>query len=468
MKKSLLFAFSLLATSSMVAQTDEPIIIDTFRCDQMSGNGEWMIGRSNTWDDGTGYLSTESSICNTRTGEIFGWADLYTLTPYSRPISSKGIGVASTYDEATNWTEVPFLLVPGQEPKILSQFYTQGQFAGKDCYAVAITDEATAFLGYYEIGNKRYPFISDINEDLTVGEPDFLPLPQKDVFGSEPYTVHLCCMSDDATRVAGTVVSVFPGIGQKSYPIVYTKDTNGEWTYSYPMDFMTDSSSPETAVSFYQYQVAISPDGTKFACTQEVPDKSGSFPEYVVWSVDLGSGKAEKIESENPDIVATRILDNGIITGTFFATIKISYIYIPGAEDFVDFVEYTKGVNPEYGEWMEDNLMVKVQDVDQNGQIVDRVLPNTGQIYVADDMTAFGSGFQTSNYDEYYNLGLWSYVFTNFEQSGLKDTFSTSETGPLPVYNIQGIRVATLDSEAQISALPAGLYIIGSRKILVK
>lgn len=468
MKKSLLFAFSLLATSSMVAQTDEPIIIDTFRCDQMSGNGEWMIGRSNTWDDGTGYLSTESSICNTRTGEIFGWADLYTLTPYSRPISSKGIGVASTYDEATNWTEVPFLLVPGQEPKILSQFYTQGQFAGKDCYAVAITDEATAFLGYYEIGTKRYPFISDINGDLTFGEPDFLPLPQKDVFGSEPYMVHLCCMSDDATRVAGTVVSVFPGIGQKSYPIVYTKDTNGEWTYSYPMDFMTDSSSPETAVSFYQYQVAISPDGTKFACTQEVPDKSGSFPEYVVWSVDLGSGKAEKIESENPDIVATRILDNGIITGTFFATIKISYIYIPGAEDFVDFVEYTKGVNPEYGEWMEDNLMVKVQDVDQNGQIVDRVLPNTGQIYVADDMTVFGSGFQTSNYDEYYNLGLWSYVFTNFEQSGLKDTFSTSETGPLPVYNIHGIRVATLDSETQIFALPAGLYIIGSRKILVK
>lgn len=451
-----------------MAQTPQPKIIDTFRCDQMSGNGEWMIGRSNTWDDGTGYLSTESSICNTRTGEIYGWADLYTLTPYSRPISSKGIGVASTYDEATNWIEVPFLLVPGQEPKILSQFYTQGQFAGKDCYAVAITDEATAFLGYYEIGTKRYPFISVINEDLTVGEPDFLPLPQQDVFGSEPYMVHLCCMSDDATRVGGTVVSVFPGIGQKSYPIVYTKGADGQWTYSYPMDFMTDSSSPETAVSFYQYQVAISPDGSKFACTQEIPDQTGSYPEYAVWSVDLENDTAEKIESENPDIVATRILDNGIITGTFFATIKISYIYTTGAEDFVDFVEYTKGVNPEYAQWMEDNLMVKVQDVDQSGQIVDRVLPNTGQIYVSDDLTAFGSGFQTANYDEYYNLALWSYIFTDFKASGIGTMNSASVNDSREVYNLQGIKVATLSAKDEINTLPAGIYIVGGKKIAVR
>ena len=332
---------------------------------------------------------------------------------------------------------------------------------------MAITDDATAFLGYYEIGIKRYPFVCDINEDLTVGEPDFLPVPQLDVFGSEPYLVHLCCMSDDATRVGGTVVSVFPGIGQKAYPIVYTKGSDGQWTYSYPMDFMTDSSSPETAVSFYQYQVAMSPDGTKFACTQEVPDQNGE-PAYVVWSVDLESGMAEKIESENPDIVATRILDNGIITGTFFATIKISYIYTPGSEDFVDFVEYAKGVNPEYGQWMEDNLMVKVQDVEQGGQIVEKMLPNTGQIYVSDDMTAFGSGFQTTEYDEFYNLRLWSYIFTDFQTSGVDTLSSVAVSDSCEVYNLQGIKVATLSAAEDINSLPAGIYIVGGKKIAVR
>lgn len=467
MRKLLLSGVCAFAVTAF-AQTEQPKIIDKFTCQEMSGNGQWMLGRSNTWfyqPDNAYY--TETSVYNVETGEIFGLEDLFTLTPYSRPISNKGVAILSNYEEATDFYETLYLIVPGQEPKMLKQFYEEGPYKGFECYAGAITDDATAFLAYYEQYPKQYPFVCSLSESYEIGEPVFLPLPEKDIFGLEPFSVQLTAISNDANTVAGIVVSEVPGAGTICYPIVYSKNEKGDWSYSYPMLDMYDVANPDNCPRFYQYQIALSPDGSKLACTQEVPNKVSNFPIYVVWTIDLKDGKATKIESKNPDIVATQILDDGTVTGTYFATIKISYIFTPGAADFIDFAEYAAKVNPEYGKWFEENRMVDVKDYDDNGQLVDKRLPDTGQVYVSNDLKTIASGFQTSQLDEYANPVRWSYVFTDFEPSGIYLPTTETKADKREVYNLMGLKVATLRNGEDVNSLPAGLYIVDGKKILV-
>lgn len=467
MRKLLLLGACAFAASTF-AQAAQPEIIDAFTCLEMSGNGKWMLGRSNTWfyEPDNAYYA-ETSVCNVETGEIFGLEDLFTMTPFSRPISDNGVAILSNYEEATNYYECLYLIVPGEEPKLLKQFYDEGPYKGVECYACAITGDATAFLAYYEQYPKQYPFVCTLSEDYEVGEPQYLPLPEKDIFGQEPFAVELTAISNDAATVAGIVISDVPGSGTICYPIVYTKDDNGEWSYSYPMLDMYDVADPDNCPRFYQYQIALSPDGSKLACTQEVPSLVSNFPIYKVWTVDLEEGTATMIESKNPDIVATRILDDGTVTGTYFATIKISYIYTPGASDFIDFAQYAAKVNPEYGKWFDENLMVDVKDYDEDGKLVDKRLPDTGQVYVSNDLLTIASGFQTSQLDEYANPVRWSYVFTDFEPSGIYLPTAETKADKREVYNLMGLKVATLRNGEDVNSLPAGLYIVDGKKVLV-
>ena len=463
MKKSLLL-FLAMGASAMTFAAEEPMIYDAFRCDQMSANGAWMIGRSNTWEY-EGGLYTESSICEVATGKIYGTADLYTLTPYSRPISNTGVAIMSTYDEETNYYEVPFLLVPGQEPKMLKQFYTSGVYAGKECYAMAIADDASCFLAYYEEYPKQYPFICAINDDYTVGEPEYLPLPAADINGEAPYYVTVTSMSRDCNTLAGMVMT---GDGKTSYPIVYTRK-NGDWEWYCPTVELYDTENPENFPNFYESQIALSADGTKLACTQKIPGAVVNFDDYAVWVFDLKEGTHSVIESENKDVVATQILDDGTVVGTFFATIKVSYIYQPGSEDFIDFAEYAGKVNPEYGKWMEDNLMVVVMDVDENGNQVETTYPNTGQVFVSDNLSVFGAGLQTTEYDQYYNPVLFSYVFTDTNPAGVENVNVAPDTeNPQPVFNLQGVKVATVRNIEEMNALPAGIYIVNGKKVAIR
>lgn len=466
----LTFAFLAIAGSA-VAQTSEPQIYDIFQANQISGNGEWMIGRSNSWvDPDDGYHYKESSIINVKTGELYGTGDLFTLTPFSRAISSKGIAIQSTYDVNTNGMDVPYLIVPGQEPIQLLELYKTGPYARHDCYAVAINDDATMFLGYYEQFPIQYPFICNINSDYSIGEPEYLPLPSKDIFGDDYFYVELTAMSDDGNTIAGMVVSVIESGAVKTLPIVYKRTSNGGWTFSYPVEKMIDFTNPDACISFYDPQspqVALSPDGKLFACTQAIETNLNNFDIYKVWTVDLTTGEINIIQSENPDIVATRILNDGTVIGTFFATINVSYVWKPGYKDFVDFITYVDGLNPEYGTWMKDNLMQTVIDVDNDGQQFEVEMPVTGQVFVSDDMSTFCAGFMTYEYDEWYNNKLWSYVFTDFKTSGITAA-EVVKVENNDVYNLQGLKVASNASAEEINNLPAGIYIINGKKVAIR
>lgn len=471
MIRNLLLGIGLTMSVAMMAQSGEPEIISRFRALQMSANGQWMIGRSTTWlDEETGYYSPESSICNIETGEIYGLNDLFTLTPVSRTISSTGVAIASTYAPETNYYEIPYLIVPGEEPVALQRFNTEGPYKGLECYAVAIADDASAFLAYYEAYPKQYPFICPINPDYTVGEPEYFPLPQKDIFGKEPYSVQLTWMSADCNTVAGLLIASDPNY---AYPIVYTK-TGGTWSYSCPTEKLFDANDPESFPTFYYSaagsQIALSPDGTKLACTREIPSENSNFPIYNIWLIDLTSGELTPVTSENPDLIATGVLDDGTIVATFFATITVGYIKTPEMSDFVDFAQYLASISPEAGTWMEENIMVKVQDVTPSGEIVDLLMPDTGQVFVSDDLSVIGAGkIINTEFDESYNPVYYSYIFNDLPGSaGVEEIKGIADDGVLRVYNLTGVNILNTRDASRLNELAKGVYIVNGKKIAIK
>ena len=470
MKRKFLTILALGTGLLAMAQGENPEVIAKFNCHNMSANGEWMIGRSKTWQDpDDGSFNPESSLCNVKTGEIFGYADLFTLTPVSRNISSKGIAIVST--DAVIFTgpdmyevhEMPYILVPGEEPIELNELYDHSPSNTKECYAAAIADDASAFLGYFEAYPQQYPFLCTINEDLTIGEPEFFPLPQKDIFGQTPYAVELTCISDDCNTVAGLVACKNATV---VYPIIYTRGENGEWTYNCPTAHLYDSADPSSFPSFYyapsQAQVALSPDGTKFAATQALPGDVDNFDTYKIWVFDLENDTYSVIESENPDLVATGILNDGTVIGTFFGTVVISYIKTPSMQDFIDFAEYIIKLDPTAQEWIDKNLMVKAYDVTPSGDMVEVILPYTGQVFVSNDLSVIGAG---------RSLGEgFSYVFSNMPALG--DTsapvLEKNPEGVFNVYNLTGVKVLTTSEPSQLNKLVKGIYIVNGKKFIIK
>lgn len=472
MKRKVLTILAVGSSLMAMAQVENPEVIERFNCHNMSTNGEWMIGRSKTWyDSDDGSYNPETSICHVKTGEIYGFADLFTLTPVSRNISSKGIAIASTYPEETKGYEVPFILIPGEEPIMLLELYNRAPYKNRECYAVAIADDASTFLGYYEEYPKQYPFLCSINEDFTIGEPEFIPLPEKDIFGQTPYSVELTCMSEDCNTVAGLVACKNATV---VYPIIYTRDENGEWTYNCPTTNLYDPADPSSFPTFYYSpsvgQVALSSDGTKFAATQALPGAVDNFDMYKVWVFDLENDTYSVIESSNPDIVATGILNDGTVIGTFFATITISYIKTPEMSDFIDFAEYISKVDPTAKEWIDENLMVTVQDVTTSGDVVELLMPDTGQVFVSDDLSVIAAGKIVGDWYTYAFTDMTAMEEGNGDGEGdaSAPALEKNPEGVLKVYNLNGVNVLTTTDASHLNKLAKGIYIVNGKKYIVK
>lgn len=77
------------------------------------------------------------------------------------------------------------------------------------------------------------PFYCDVTADGEIGEPVFLPHPDKDFLNAVPQYSSALCISDDGHIIAGQVVD---NSGRYMYPIVYKEDEDGNWTYSLPSE----------------------------------------------------------------------------------------------------------------------------------------------------------------------------------------------------------------------------------------
>lgn len=77
----------------------------------------------------------------------------------------------------------------------------------------------------------QVPVYWDRKEDGTFGEPVRLPHPDTDLFGLTPQYITAVNLSDDGKIIVGQVQDCR---GFMAYPIVFTQDDNGEWSYSIP------------------------------------------------------------------------------------------------------------------------------------------------------------------------------------------------------------------------------------------
>lgn len=88
----------------------------------------------------------------------------------------------------------------------------------------------------------------------------------------------------------------------------------------------------------------------------------------------------------------------------------------------------------------------------------------TVQAYDQDDLLVMGEAAEGVTYNDSSKL---TFTYSN-AKSGIEDIVAGSPKGPMAVYNLLGVKVATVASEAELRSLPAGLYIVGGKKISIR
>lgn len=140
--------------------------------------------------------------------------------------SNNGILAGSVRDMAMIWNNGEVILLP--------EYKNAG---GSMSYADGVTPDGTRVCGEVSPakvdmdGTMLVPCYWDINADGTISEPVLLPYPDKDYSNRAPQYITAIAISEDGKTIMGQVRDYRGAI---SYPIRYTQDENGEWSYSLP------------------------------------------------------------------------------------------------------------------------------------------------------------------------------------------------------------------------------------------
>lgn len=223
MKKSLLLSLACLA--GLAATAAEPAFLMETYANRISPSGTY----------GVSYAFGELKLVNLTTGDVtaLNSADDYE-TDYSagngNSVTDTGIIVGSINDQAA-W------LKNGEYQLLNEQIYDLGTSS-----ANGITPDGKRIVGYYSnpnnvIGNydgiMNIPCYWDVDADGNVSELHNLPYPTKDFTGRAPMYILATAISDDGEIIIGQVNDYSGGVW---YPILYSRNAEGEWEYSFPAE----------------------------------------------------------------------------------------------------------------------------------------------------------------------------------------------------------------------------------------
>lgn len=195
--------------------------------------------------------------------------------------------------------------------------------------------------------------------------------------------------------------------------------------------------------------LALSPQGDTLIIDLGLSDDeftSDTSTGYVTYKFDLSDNSYKVIESQYKDLIPIQILNDG----TYIAMVSPmevmgynSYILLPGAADYIPFVEYIAQTNPSYLSWINDNLNIFGEGV------------ISGVISFSEDKSVIAGGLP---YGE-----MMSYIYTaaNASVKGIEKPMSEV----YDIFNLNGIKVLTTKEKSEISNLPKGIYIINGKKI---
>lgn len=152
-------------------------------------------------------------------------------------ISDNGIVVGSLYNEISNYAAI---IKDGKVIRI--ETLPESEYYFSDLHG--ITPDGSRIVGtipnthmegsIYDDGFNDLlylPFYIDLLEDGSYGKVNVLPCPTKDFFGAAPQASYPFWISEDGHVIAGQMLD---STGMYIYPIIFTEDENGKWSYDYP------------------------------------------------------------------------------------------------------------------------------------------------------------------------------------------------------------------------------------------
>lgn len=218
----IMMAFGAMGTFGAMAQPVElPEELPGYSIRGFSPNGEWAVS-----DDGN---HAPLIIMNLTTGEEWIYAEEF--APGNGCImSNTGIMVGYQveaelpgYWENDVWTLLPL-------PKNTLMGYSDGISPDGNMIVGAISP--SEYTGDFE-NTMLMPCYWQRQSDGTFSMPIILPHTTRDFTGRKPQEVRALNISTDCKTISGQMLDYFSFVSQ---PVLYTQDSNGEWSYSLPID----------------------------------------------------------------------------------------------------------------------------------------------------------------------------------------------------------------------------------------
>lgn len=195
--------------------------------------------------------------------------------------------------------------------------------------------------------------------------------------------------------------------------------------------------------------IALSPDGKSLGAvlTVDAEEAASDFTaQYIPYYFNLENAYYEQLPESYPDLVPNQILDNGIIIA-FVAPGDIdaynSFVKLPDEPEFISFEEYMQRSNPQYVNWMQENLNPY------------RIGVNSGIVSFSADESVIVCGINVNVMESYIFSGL---------ASGVESLEVSDSLESLTIYNLNGIKVGVFKDTFELRSLPKGMYIINGRK----
>lgn len=208
----------------------------------------------------------------------------------------------------------------------------------------------------------------------------------------------------------------------------------------------------KTSPSFFDNEMALDPSGNFFMMRGGVTDAEYNVVSKV-YKFGISDDSIEIYDTPTQEFFPSLILPNGTVVITKGQVdVPTSYLMLPGTEEFISMPDYFKNSYPSISEWMEETLP-----------------GGTGVVSINDSMTVFTGGLipdQLETFDQDSDM-YYSTYFILLGEAGIESIVAEPADGVYKVFNLNGVKVMETKDSSKVNSLPAGLYIVNGKKILL-
>lgn len=205
--------------------------------------------------------------------------------------------------------------------------------------------------------------------------------------------------------------------------------------------------------TFSDNEIALNPDGS-FLAAKGYIQNSDSEKEGLIYLFQRGSNNYKTYAIPSDEYYPNQLLANGMMFITKGqAEVPNAFVLRPGADEFVSVQEYFETDFPSVSEWLDETVPF-----------------GTGVLTTNEEMTFFTGALvpdQLANYNEATANFYYSSYFIVLPYAGVESIVSDPEDGIYKAYDLKGVKVIETRNVEEINALPAGIYIVNGKKILL-